>query len=128
MSSVKHYHTRTAANNGAKLFLLDPVTNEQTQDWLHVLGFESDTFREAMFEKQRAVAAAQTLADPEAREDAKNTAVNNMLVSLVTDWSFDEDFSAAAVAELFAEAPYIRAAVDTFASQRANFTDKQPKS
>ena len=119
-TSIASFFTRTPSNEGSRLFLKDPVTDQPSEEWLHVLGFESDAFSAAMAVKQRRMSEIRALPEEE-REGAAKEAVVQMLVSLVADWSFEEECTPDNVKTLFSEAPYIQSAVDAFAANRANF-------
>lgn len=115
-----NYFTRTPSNNGAKMLLKDPVTNEDTQDYLQVLGLESDPFRQALVLKHKRNMEILTLPEseqPAALEDAEL----DLYASLVTGWSFSEPCTKEAVRELLNEAPQVKSQVDKFAGTRANF-------
>ena len=119
------FFTRPHANKGAKMFLKDPVTGQPTEDFLHVLGLESDAFKEALTAKHKE--NARILALPEAEQaDALAEAELQLFASLVTGWSFD-NFSVDGVKELLREAPQVKKDVDTFAGDRANFITRPSK-
>jgi len=114
------FYTRTPANKGALLTLVDPVTGKQTDQYLHVLGLESDKFRAALAAKHQRNMEILQMPEPE-QKAASDDAELELYASLVSDWSFEEPITVAGVKELFLEAPQIKQEVDKFAGQRANF-------
>lgn len=102
------------------MVLDDPLTGLPSGETLHVLGLESDAFRAALTAKHRR--NLEILAEPE-QEQARlqDEAELDLFASLVTDWSFEEPFSANGIKELFREAPQVKQAVDRFAGTRSNF-------
>lgn len=115
-----NYFTRTPSNNGARMLLKDPVTNEDTQDYLHVIGLESDAFRQALVVKHKRNMEILTLPEEE-QPAALADAELELYTSLVTNWSFSEPCTKEAVKEMLHEAPQVKAQVDKFAGMRANF-------
>ena len=104
--------------------LPDPITGVPTIENLTVLGFDSDAFRLALTEKGRA--NVEILALPaDKQEVAKDEAELRLYAALVSGWSFKEAHSQESVCGLLREAPYIRQAIDKFASDRANFIKRQ---
>jgi hypothetical protein len=127
------YFTRQKANAGFKMFLPDPVTGKNTEDWLQVLGADSDVARKGDIAVQRelsklyADAFAETDDKVKARElvqKAKEaTAAEDLIkeaASLVVGWGFG-DFSTENVLAFLTEAPYIADMVVTKSKDRANF-------
>lgn len=126
-SKAANYFTRKPSNAGARMYLKDPVSGKVTEDYLHVLGLESDSFRAALTAKHKK--NLEILALPEDQQEAaKDDAELELFASLVTGWSFEDKLTADAVKELFLEAPQIKTAVDTFAGDRANFITRPSKS
>lgn len=125
-SKPSNFFTRKPANTGARMPLADPVTGKPTEDYLHVLGLECDSFRDALAVKHRR--NIEILAMPESEQAAALEEADLVLhASLVTGWSFEEPFTVDGVIELLREAPQIKIAVDKFASDRANFIKRLSK-
>lgn len=127
------FFTRQKANAGFKMFLPDPVSGENTDAWLQVLGGDSDVARKGEIATQRelsrmyADAFAETDDKVKAREivqKAKSeSAAADMIkdaASLVVGWSFD-DFSPENVIAFLTEAPQIADMVILKSKDRANF-------
>lgn len=118
------FYTRTPANTPQKYVLPDPITNAPTEEFLMVLGFDSDVFRKALVENSRSNVEILTLPEGE-QEAARNKNDVILLASLVTGWSFKETFSQEAVITLLGEAPYLERGLDKFGANRANFIKRQ---
>ena len=116
------FFTRTPSNTGVRMPLLDPITDEPTQEWLQCLGIDSDVFQDALSTKARE--NLRIIALPEGEQDAaQKKAQTELVASLVEDWSFD-DFSLEAVTELLHESPSIKRQVDRFVNDLENFIKK----
>jgi hypothetical protein len=129
------YFTRRAANRGAKLFLTDPLTAKKTEDFLVVLGIDSDEARRAEAEFQRKVRDTYADLDDEDKEAKRDKVLAVLAESsdadqlekaarLVIGWggpNFADPFTKEAVKEVLGEAPQLVDAVVVFSANRADF-------
>ena len=125
MSSFKKLNTRNGSNAGTRVLLQDP-DGKPTQDWIHVLGMDSDIFQRATRRMRINIMAyleEKGLESKATDEYAEFTAVEQrkLQASLVTSWSFDEPCTAENVIELLTNAPYIGTQLDDAASKRSQF-------
>lgn len=124
-SSFKKYNSLDGANAGQRLILKDAAGND-TEDWIHVLGMDSDTFQRASKAMRRSLMAyldKNNGAKPsdEAYIDLSVQEQRKLQTALVQSWSFDEPCTPKLVLELFTCAPFIGEQVDSFASKRERF-------
>lgn len=120
MSTIEVFYTRNKANEGIKLPLVLP-TGERTEHWLQVRGVDSDAFRGANADTQRAALNLGRIENEEERKAATVEAQVRLMASLISGWSFDTPCTPEAVETLLREAPQIMDAVDKVVSNRAIF-------
>lgn len=131
MSSFKNYFTREAHNNPLRLFFAAP-DGSGAEDWIDIVGLESDKFRSARDESERSFYAGLTdIKDAEKRAEyisaqAKDSKLR-MIASLVVGWSFDEECNVENALLLLAEAPFIADQIDRKAASTKEFLAKKPK-
>lgn len=122
--SMEKFFTRQTSNEGIKVPLYYPGTNEPSGEWIRVRGMESDVFRKAEHEAKRKAVAIASL--PEEERDAAHLELKRALVaSLVIDWSFEQECTLENVINFFREAPQIEDAINTIASKRHLFFVKE---
>lgn len=118
------FFTRAKANEGERMPLSLP-DGTPTDEWLLIRGVDSDEFRLAMDEFRRELLALAALKDEKDRADKTQAAQLKLNAALVSGWSFEAEFSDAALLEFLRESPYIAAEVDRFASDRRRFFGKR---
>jgi len=121
--SMEAFFTRQKANEGVKLPLALPDGTE-TDHWLRIRGIDSDAFKAARSESNRAAMDLAAVADtlPKAELESKMTdAKLRLLASLVMGWSFEQDFTEEAVLQFLREAPQIADQIDSLAARRRLF-------
>ncbi|WP_045158752.1 phage tail assembly chaperone [Stutzerimonas stutzeri] len=118
------FFTRAKANEGERMPLSLP-DGTPTDEWLLIRGVDSDEFRLAMDEFRRELLALAALKDEKDRADKTQAAQLKLNAALVSGWSFEAEFSDAALLEFLREAPYVAAEVDRFASDRRRFFGKR---
>jgi len=123
------FFTRQKANQGVKLFLPDARTGQLTDEWIRVLGKESDAYRAEDHESHNRIherLVAVGTKDKTALDAAAKSIIREetfvMLASLITEWSFGELTREEAV-EFLREAPQIADMIDNFTSNRSLFFD-----
>lgn len=110
----KDFHTRSESDKGVK-FLLESPDGTQSDEWLLVAGVESIRYEKAHRDTIKA-----TLNGSDSLEQG-----NILLSALVIDWSFEDECTPEIVLDFLQNAPYIKAALDRFAINRANFLKKK---
>lgn len=118
------FFTRSQSNKGVKMPLKNPATKQDSGEWLHVIGFDSDPFQKALANRQRRNLEILQIPEGEEREAAREAEEIDLVAVLVTGWSFDEPFTPEALREFLRESPAVKADVDSWASNRANFLAK----
>lgn len=118
------FFTRAKANEGERMPLSLP-DGTPTDEWLQIRGVDSDEFRHAMDEFRRELLALAALKDEKERAEKTQAAQLKLNAALVSGWSFEAEFSDAALLEFLREAPYVAAEVDRFASDRRRFFGKR---
>lgn len=91
---------------------------------LTVRGHDSAAFLDAARAFSRNDAELSKIQDPDKRTTERHEASLRLTASLVLGWTLEDDFSTAAVVELFKQAPYVRKQVDDVAADRRNFFKK----
>jgi hypothetical protein len=121
------FFTRAKANEGERMPLSLP-DGTPTDEWLLIRGVDSDEFRLAMDEFRRELLALAAVKDEKDRAEKTQGAQLKLNAALVSGWSFEAEFSEAALLEFLRESPYIAAEVDRFASDRRRFFGKRSTS
>ncbi|OYW93773.1 MAG: hypothetical protein B7Z23_04465 [Pseudomonadales bacterium 32-61-5] len=118
------FFTRAKANEGERMPLSLP-DGTPTDEWLLIRGVDSDQFRVALDDFRRELLAIASLKDEAEKADRTEVARLALNAALIIGWSFDAEFSEAALLEFLRESPYITAEVDRFASDRRRFFGKR---
>lgn len=131
---MEEFFTRDRANEGVKVPLHRP-DGSKSDHWLLVRGVDSDEFRRAERECKKRFGVveieAKAIEDTEKRvafkDQKQEEQENQLLSSLIADWSFDKPCTSENVAEFFLQAPQIADAVNKFAGHRALFFKEEKK-
>lgn len=118
------FFTRAKANEGERMPLSLP-DGTPTDEWLLIRGVDSDQFRVALDDFRRELLVLASVKDEKERAEKTEAARLKLNAALVIGWSFDAEFSEAALLEFLRESPYITAEVDRFASDRRRFFGKR---
>jgi len=118
------FFTRAKANEGERMPLSLP-DGTPTDEWLLIRGVDSDEFRHALDEFRRDLLTYASIKDEGEKSEKTEQARLRLNAALVIGWSFDAEFSEAALLEFLRESPYITAEVDRFASDRRRFFGKR---
>ena len=118
------FFTRAKANEGERMPLSLP-DGTTTDEWLQIRGVDSDIFQRAMDEFRRELVVLASVKDEKERAEKTEAARLKLNAALVIGWSFDAEFSEAALLEFLRESPYIATEVDRFASDRRRFFGKR---
>lgn len=116
-------YTRQAANEGRRLDFPLP-DGSPSGEWIHVLHSDSDAFRA---KRAEVMARAAQLPQDTAQDERKrllDNAMLELLASLVTGWSMEDEFSESAVIELLRNAPYLHDWLDRKTSDASLFFGK----
>lgn len=125
MASMSEFFTRPKANAGVVVKIPRRPNGQPCEEWVRVLGVDSDAFREAEASERRELMRIGQIADESERK--KSAAVNGLewhrrlMASLVPEWSFDEPCTVENVREAFKNAPYIQDKVEEVANNSALF-------
>lgn len=98
--------TRQAANDGRRLEIPLP-DGSPSGEWLHVLHSDSDAFRAKWADLMARAAQLPPDAAQDGRKRLLDAAMMELLASLVSGWSLEDEFSEAAVIDLLRNSPYI---------------------
>lgn len=133
MSRKERFHTRAKANDGVKLKLWDPTMGETSEEWLLVLGRDSDVARNVELELERRVRKQMSAVDSKDKaamaavmkelDDSAVDRTREQIAALVADWSWsdEEPCTRENVVAFLKEAPQIADAIDNLTSNRALF-------
>jgi hypothetical protein len=116
------FYTRSKANDGIKVDLYLP-NGEATDHFIRIRGIDSDQFRDTDTKVRRSAIKIVEIDDEELKEEMIKDSHLDILVSLVIDWSFDDECNPANIKQLFTEAPQIADTVDRAAAKRSLFFD-----
>lgn len=122
--SMEKFFTRQKSNEGIKVPLYYPGSNEASGDWLLVVGMESDSFRVAEHQAKRRTLEITRMEEP-ARTEAHLDAKRTLVASLIKGWSFEKELTHENVMEFLREAPQIEEAVNNIAGRRHLFFVKE---
>jgi hypothetical protein len=118
------FFTRAKANEGERMPLTLP-DGTATNEWLLIRGVDSDQFRLALDDFRRGLLTFASVKDDKEKAEKTEAARLRLNAALIIGWSFDAEFSEAALMEFLRESPYITAEVDRFASDRRRFFGKR---
>ena len=115
---INQLFTREIAEQGKKVYLTD-INGNPINEWLLVVGSESDSYRLSVIKAVRENRISQS-------SDAEMLDSNAKLLSnAITGWSFEDEFSQDAAYQLLRNAPYIAQQVDKAVSEF--FADSEKK-
>jgi len=125
---MEQFYTRDKANEGLTLPLYLP-NGQKTEDFLIILGVDSDAFRKVNIEEQRKVSTTMEIATKIEDEDERKAFIdkreqdskNTVLAALIKDWSFTQDCTTEEKIKFLENAPQIADAINTFAADRKRF-------
>lgn len=125
---LSEFDSKKGAEEGFKLNLRHPKTNQPTSAWIHVLGADSDAYQERIreFQRQRSEILKRNM---RATFDPSDRAAQelDLLVAMTVGWEHIERkgqpiaFSQEEARKLYAQYPTIREQVDAAIHDRANF-------
>lgn len=127
--SLEMFKIKSKAEAGLPMPVLLPDGTDSGHT-MTVKGIDSDTYRHGRAKNSRRMAEILGTEKPgdldedewfNQQNDLKHQADISLLASLVSDWSFPDEFSHEAVLNLLLEAPTIANQVDAFAVNRARF-------
>lgn len=128
-TNIEDFNIVDPSEKGINITLCLPDGTE-TEHFLTVRGADSPTFRKAQARNNRERLALLKVKDKAKEMDAADRAMresglqDQLVASLVADWSFPQECTIENVAAFFAKSPQIREQVDLFAGERANFFNK----
>lgn len=121
---MEEFYTRQKANEGVKLPLVFP-DGSPSEEWVIIRHIQSDAFRETLEEDSRRKLIAMTAEDDEKLEEPITHI--DLLVSLISDWSFESKLTDANKKQLLTEAPQIADYIDKFATDKKRFFARPSK-
>ncbi len=114
------FFTLEVANTGRRV-MIPGRDGRLTAEWLHIHHTDSDSFRQKKADSYRAAAMRDpNLTDAE-RTKLFETAMLGLLVSTVSGWSLEDEFSRENVMALLANAPYLADWLDRTTSDASVF-------
>ena len=117
--SMADFFTADEANEGEKLPLYTP-DGVATSHYIIVRGVDSDAYRLAHTRIMRRARFADIDTD-DARDKLTLDAMTELAASLVSGWSFDEEFSTEAVLAFLKKAPQFVSPINELAGNRSLF-------
>ena len=120
--SMEKFYTRKKSNDGIKLPLPLP-DGSPSGEHLIILGKYSDTFRinEADMKRRAVETVSKYPNDKKKRDEAMLKLEVEFLGTLVTGWSFEQEFNKKNIEMFLSEAPQIRDLVDKSIANNALF-------
>lgn len=121
MSSMDRFFTRKSANEGVKLPLYDVNTGSATDDFIRVMNFDSDAYKQASIEyhRRRLVYSGETDKAKTVKLELENQI--QLAASLILEWSFDEELNQENAIKFLREAPQIQSMIEKIAGDRQLF-------
>lgn len=117
--NIESLYTADAHEEGAWLDVLDPKTGEKHGLRLHLVGEDSDTYRDATHDLFKARIANK------AKEISPNDALDEIVeqfVKCTKGWEgVDDEFTRAKVRELYRKSPPVLGQVKAFVEDRSEF-------
>lgn len=123
MSSMDKYKVRAQAQTPRKVYLRDPSTGKETEDFLEVLSSLSDEFLEARDEAMQEAGQIATKDVAERKKLVKDIQLR-MRASIVSGWSFPEPCTKENVVEFLRESPTVQQLITAAADNHAAFFSK----
>ena len=121
MGDMAKYEVRSRANMPQRVFLFDPATSEQTDDWLDIVSSLSDSFRHARDAALHAAGEMSAERDDAKRKEGMEAIKRTMQAALVVGWSFDKPCTPENVAAFLLEAPQVAMMAVAAADDNARF-------
>lgn len=122
---MEQFFTREKANEGIKLPLFDPKTDDPTEHYLIVHSVDSDAFQEADQYAKRDLMRVASIESEEERKQELEKSTLLVIASLIKSWSFDIPCNNESKIKLLTEAPQIRKEIDRVAvNRKAFFTER----
>lgn len=122
------FFTRQIANQGTKIALVRPDTGEETEHAVWIHGVDSDAYRKAGTEQNRAWMQLIATEGDKARDKIGTEEDKlKLTASLVFKWTFEKPCTQENVINFLREAPQIADAIDTLSSRRTLFFRKALK-
>ena len=123
MASMSDFFTREKANEGKKVFLTLP-DGTPTEEYLIIRGIDSDQYQATHSEVMRKI----FLKSDQDKEYSEHEAKLDIWVSLVANWSFEQECTPENIKQLLREAPQIAKKIDVLSSNRNFFFKKEQNS
>ena len=124
---MNQFYTRDKANEGIKLPLYTPE-GVDTEEWLTILGVDSDEYHKNMTSTRRELLNIETdvkALPKEAQEDFLLEKMiqreQNLLAGLIKDWSFEQECTFENRVEFIKNAPQIAEQINVVAGNRKVF-------
>jgi len=120
--NITDLYTAESHENGSEVNIINPFDGNPTDIYIKVQGVDSKAFREAKRKSYR-----NALENPDSYDSDKTTC--EILADITVGWrgvesdGKDLEFSKEKAFELYENAPAIRDQIDTYISNRANFTN-----
>ena len=100
------FFTLEAANTGCRV-MIPGRDGRLTAEWLHIHHTDSDAFRQKKADSYRVAAMCDPNLNDAERTKLFEAAMLGLLVSSVSGWSLEDEFSHEGVAALLKNAPYL---------------------
>lgn len=123
---MEQFYTRGKSNEGI-VFPLSLPDGSPSEHWIRVCGVDSDRYRVADAKARRAAFDIAQEKDDAKRDEMTEAVKLDVIVAIITEWSFPKPCTPENVREFLKEAPQIRDSVDALAYRRALFFGKSSK-
>lgn len=120
VASMEAFFTRAKANEG-EVFPLHLRSGEKTDQWLRLLGVDSDAYLEARAEGQRRLLDEMNLKTEHEKNQAYVAKERRQYGALVSGWSFPQPCTPENVSAFLTEAPHILASIKHYVLVREGF-------
>lgn len=127
-NNMQAFFTRSLANEGKTIPLSTP-DGVKTNEWIKVLGVDSDPYKLANTKAQREISVLvnEVKENPDTDVDPKILEIErNRLASIVVAWSFGIECTFENVVKFLKEAPQIADVLDIYVHKRELYFAKKP--
>ena len=127
MSKMTRFHTRSDSENGYIVKLLDPITGEDTGEWIKIRGMDSDQFKIADARGRRELLQMVQNKPQYDQEEYDRLVIKierKCVAALIMEWSFEEEVSSENTYEFLKAAPQICDTLNYEAAKRSNFSTR----
>ncbi len=120
---MEEFFTSDKAAEGVRVPLTQP-NGEPSSHWLHIIGIDSDAYKRADADSRRKLIEAAKIEDNDKRWEFGQDLERELIATLITSWSFEQECTMANKKEFLKKAPQIADMVNRLSANRQYFFKK----